>query len=99
MVYARFRQCIFKNKINTWRLVLLRRTVSHSSRSSSDNVSRPCDDSDFITPPCLTSWIFTSELVDTKGPLSTENRNYIPFLTSTAYKTLLYDGISRVHAV
>ena len=76
-------------KLDTLWLVLRGRTGPHSSCS---DISRPCDYSDFITPLAPTARILAPGHVSVKGALQTENSIYIPFLTSTAYETILYDG-------
>ena len=75
------------------------RTGPHSTRAACDNISRHCDDSDFITPLAPTARILAPGHVSVKGALRTENSIYIPFLTSTAYETILYDGRCINHAV
>ena len=72
---------------------------SHSTRTACYNISRPRDDSDFITPPAPTARILALGYVGVKGVLRTENNMYIPFLTSTAYKAKLCDGRCSTHAV
>ena len=89
-------QCKFF--VTRW-LVLRRRTGPHSSRASCDDISRPCDYSDFFTARAPTARILAPGHVSVKGALRTENSIYIPFLTSTAYKTILYDGRCINHAV
>ena len=84
---------------HTWWLVLGGKTVPHSSRASCDDISRPCDYSDFFTARAPTARILAPGHVSVKGALRTENSIYIPFLTSTAYKTILYDGRCINHAV
>ncbi len=84
-----YRPYVNVTELDTWRLVLRGRTVLHSSRASSDDISRPCDYSDFITPRAPTARILAPGHVSVKGALQTENSIYIPFLTSTAYKTIL----------
>ena len=75
------------------------RTGPHSTRAACDNISRHCDDSDFITPLAPTARILAPGHVSVKGALQTENSIYIPFLTSTAYETILYDWRCINHAV
>jgi hypothetical protein len=86
-------------KLDTWWLVLRGRTGPHSTRAACDNISRHCDDSDFMTPLAPTARILAPGHVSVKGALRTENSIYIPFLTGTAYKTILYDGRCINHAV
>ena len=75
------------------------RTGPHSTRAACDNISRHCDDSDFITPLAPTAKILAPGHVSVKGALQTENSIYIPLITSTAYETILYDGSCIYHAV
>ena len=84
--------------VSRW-LVLRGRTRPHSSLESCDDIFRPCDDSDFITPLAPTARILAPGHVSVKSALRTENSIYIPFLTSTAYETILYDGRCINHAV
>ena len=86
-------------KFDTWWLVLRRRTGPHSTRAACNNISRPCDYSDFITPPAPTARILALEHVGVKGTLRTENSMYIQFLTSTAHKAILCDWRCSIHAV
>jgi len=86
LVYIRY---VNVTELDTWWLVLRGRTGPHSSRASCDDISRPCDYSDFITPRAPTARILAPGHVSVKGALRTENSIYIPFLTSTAYKTIL----------
>ena len=81
--------------------MLLRKTGSHSTRASAacNNISRPRDDSDIITPPAPTARILALGHVGVKGALRTENSMYIQFLTSTAYKAMLCDWRCSIHAV
>ena len=93
-VYAWYIPCIYQVYVNvteldTWWLVLRGRTGPHSSRASCDDISRPYDYSDFITPRAPTERILAPGHVSVKGALRTENSIYIPFLTGTAYKTIL----------
>ena len=75
------------------------RTGPHSTRAACYNISRYCDDSDFMTPLAPTARILAPGHVSVKGALRTEDRIFIPFLTGTAYKTILYDGRCINHAV
>ena len=84
-------------KLDTWWLVLRGRTGPHSTRAACDNISRHCDDSDFITPLAPTA--LAPGHVSVKGALQTENSIYIPLITSTAYETIIYDGRCINHAV
>ena len=86
-------------ELDTWWLVLRGRTGPHSSRASCDDISRPCDYSDFITARAPTARILALGHVGMQGALWTENRLHIPFLTSTAYKAMVCDGRCRIHAV
>ena len=86
-------------KLDTWWLVLRGRTGPHSTRAACDNISRHCDDSDFITPFAPTARILAPGHVSVKGALRTENSIYIPLITSTAYETIIYDGRCINHAV
>ena len=85
-------------KLDTWWLVLRRRTGSHSTSAACDNISRPSHDSDFITPPAPTARILALGHVGVKGALRTENSMYIPFLTSTAYKAMLCNGRCHIQS-
>ena len=90
---------LLKHNLDTWWQVLRRRTGSHSTSGACNNISRPHDDSDFITPPALTARILALGHVGVKGALRTENSMYIPFLISTAYNAMLSDGRCCIHAV
>ncbi len=86
-------------KFDTWWLVLRGRTGPHSTRAACENISRHCDDSDFMAPLAPTARILAPGHVSVKGALRTENSIYIPFLTGTAFKTILYAGRCINHAV
>ena len=96
LVYIRY---VNVTELDTWWLVLRGRTGPHSTRAACDNISRHCDDSDFMTLLAPTARILAPGHVSVKGALRIEDSIYIPFLTGTAYKTILYDGRCINHAV
>ena len=56
-------------ELDTWWLVLRARTGPHSSRASCDDISRPCDYSDFITARAPTARILALGHVVMQGAL------------------------------
>ena len=56
-------------KLDTWWLVLRGRIGPHSTRAACDNISRHCDDSDFITPLAPTARILAPGHVSVRGAL------------------------------
>ena len=56
-------------ELDTWWLVLRGRTGPHSSRASCDDISRPCDYSDFLTARAPTARILALGHVVMQGAL------------------------------